>query len=72
MGAAFTVATAMLWGMEARPVMVEVSMGGGLPNITVVGRPDQSVMEARMRVRCALRASGFRLPRQNRRLRKPK
>lgn len=65
MGAAFTVATAMLWGMEARPIMVEVSMGGGLPNITVVGRPDQSVMEARMRVRCALRASGFRLPRQN-------
>lgn len=40
MGAAFTVATAMLWGMEARPVAVEVSLSGGLPGVTVVGRPD--------------------------------
>ncbi len=65
MGTTFTLATAMLWGMEARPVTVEVSIAGGLPNLTVVGRPDQSVVEARMRVRCALRASGFKLPRQN-------
>lgn len=65
MGAAFTVATAMLWGMEARPVAVEVSLSGGLPGVTVVGRPDQSVMEARMRLRCALRGSGFKVPRQN-------
>ncbi len=65
MGAVFTVATAMLWGMEARPVTVEVSMAAGLPSITVVGRPDQSVVEARMRVRCALRASGFKPPRQS-------
>lgn len=65
MGAACTVATAMLWGMEARPVFVEVGLSAGLPGISVVGRADQSVMEARLRVRCALRATGFKVPRQN-------
>ena len=65
MGALCTVATAMLWGMEARPVSVEVSLSAGLPGITVVGRADQSVTEARLRVRCALRAMGFEVPRQN-------
>lgn len=65
MGAACTVATAMLWGMEARPVFVEVGLSAGLPGISVVGRADQSVMEARLRVRCALRATGFEVPRQN-------
>ena len=59
------VETAMLWGMEARPVVVEISMSSGIPNITVVGRPDAAVAEARSRVRCAIKASGFRTPRGN-------
>lgn len=65
MPAAFMVTTAMLRGMEARPVHVEVNISSGLPGITVVGRPDASVVEARFRVRCALRAAGFQVPRQN-------
>ena len=64
MTAQFTVTTAMLWGMEARPVHVEVSMSSGLPCIAIVGRPDSSVVEARSRVRCAIRSSGFQVPRQ--------
>lgn len=57
------VRSAMLWGMEARPVSVEVSLSAGLPGIAVVGRPDPSVLEARSRVRCAIRAAGFDVPR---------
>lgn len=65
MPSAFTVRTAMLRGMEAHPVNVEVNIASGLPGITVVGRPDASVVEARFRVRCALRAAGFHVPRSN-------
>lgn len=65
MAAEFAVSTAMLWGMEARPVRVEVSLSSGLPGMAIVGRPDASVVEARSRVRCAVRAAGFRVPRQS-------
>ena len=65
MGALFSLTTAMLWGMEARPVRVEVSVSAGLPLITVVGRPDGAVIEARSRVRCSIKSSGFTLPRMS-------
>lgn len=61
----FALNTAMLWGMEARPVKVEVSVSAGLPLMTVVGRPDASVVEARSRVRCSFRAGGFEMPRKS-------
>lgn len=64
MGALCSVATGMLWGMEARPVCVEVSLSAGLPGISVVGHAEQSVVEARTRVWCALGAAGFKAPRQ--------
>ena len=64
MGATFCVTTGMVWGMEAQPVRVEVSLSGGLPGIAIVGRPDSSVLEARSRVRCAIRSAGFSLPRE--------
>ncbi len=64
MPAPLSVTTAMVWGMSAQVVNVEVSMSGGLPGIVIVGRPDSSVMESRSRVRCAIRASGFRVPRE--------
>ena len=57
------VTSAMLWGMQAQPVRVEVSLAAGLPGIAIVGRPDASVAEARSRVRCAIRASGLSVPR---------
>lgn len=61
----FSLNTAMLWGMEAQPVKVEVSVSAGMPMMTVVGRPDASVVEARSRVRCSIRASGFKVPRKS-------
>ncbi len=54
--------TATISGVEALPVTVEVSVGQGLPGISIVGLPDIAVQEARHRVKLALRAAGFEVP----------
>ena len=55
-------AGAVLVGVEARLVDVEVHLGGGIPNIAAVGLADSSVREGIDRIRAALMHSGFRLP----------
>ena len=57
------VKSAVLRGVEACPVTVEVSVSQGLPGVTIVGMADAAVLEARHRVRCAIRACGFEWPR---------
>lgn len=64
-GAAFAVHAACLRGVEAVPVTVEVSLGGGIPGIVIVGLGDTAVMDARVRIRAALRAGGYELPRKS-------
>lgn len=59
------VQAASLRGVEAQPVTVEVSVSAGLPGIDIVGMPDSVVLEARSRVRCALRESGYTIPREH-------
>ncbi len=59
----FAVHAACIRGVEAFPVTVEVSTSGNIPGISIVGMPDSTVLEARSRIRCALRASGFEIPR---------
>ena len=54
--------TATILGVRAAPVDVEVDVGPGLPSFAVVGLADLAVLEARERVRSALRSSGFELP----------
>ena len=61
----FAVHAACIRGVEAFPVTVEVSASGGIPGITIVGMADSVVMEARSRIRCALRAVGFDVPRSS-------
>ena len=56
------VRTATLVGVEAVPVEVQADVGAGLPSFTVVGLADTAVLEARDRVRAALRAAGFAFP----------
>lgn len=56
------VTTATILGVQAIPVDVEVDVGPGLPSFSVVGLPDIAVIEARERVRSALRASGYTVP----------
>lgn len=58
-----TVKTAVIRGVQAVPVTVEVSVSSGLPGINIVGMPSSSVLESRHRIRCALQASGFSMPR---------
>ena len=53
---------AVLVGVEARLVDVEVHLGGGLPNIAAVGLANNSVREGIDRIRAALSHSGFKLP----------
>jgi len=50
------------WGIEARPVEIEVDVQNGLPQVQIVGLPDAAVRESRERVRSALRHCGFDLP----------
>jgi magnesium chelatase family protein len=51
-----------LVGLEALPVQVEVDIARGLPTFDLVGLPEASVRESRMRVRSALEQVGFPLP----------
>jgi magnesium chelatase family protein len=55
-------AGAVLIGVQARLVDVEVHLGGGLPNIAAVGLANSSVREGIDRIRAALTHSGFKLP----------
>ena len=49
-------------GIDARPVEVEVHVGGGLPSVSIVGLPHSAVREARDRLRAALTHLGFGFP----------
>jgi len=49
-------------GVEAIDVEVQADVCSGLPAFTIVGLGDAAVLEARDRVRSALRASGFEFP----------
>ena len=54
--------SAVLLGLDAVPVQVEVDVSNGLPQFAVVGLPDAAVRESRDRVRAAIRNSGFEFP----------
>lgn len=56
------VLSAALVGLDAHPVEVEVDIGGGLPQFSIVGLPDAIVKESRDRVRAALKNTGFTFP----------
>src|SRR5271154_750712 len=53
-----------LSGLDAYPVAIETDISPGLPNITVVGLPDNAVKESRERIRAAIKNSGFEFPAQ--------
>jgi len=58
----FKISSAALQGIDAYLVDVEVDVGGGLPNYTVVGLPDASVRESKERVKAALKNCGYDFP----------
>ncbi len=57
-----SVETTTLVGTEPVPVEVQVDVAPGLPAFSIVGLGDTAVLEARERVRSALRTGGFRFP----------
>lgn len=56
------VRSAMVRGVEAQPVDVEVVISSGLPGFHIVGMADAAIQESRERVKAALQASGFSTP----------
>ena len=54
--------SAVLRGVEAIPVDVEVAVTSGMVAFNVVGMVDAAVQEARERVRAALKVAGFSMP----------
>lgn len=56
------VTSAAVVGLDAHLIDVEVDIGGGLPQFSVVGLPDATVRESRDRVRAALKNTGFHFP----------
>ena len=56
------VLTASLYGLSGEPTWAEVDSENGLPNFTVVGLANQSIREARERIRSAMENSGFEFP----------
>lgn len=54
--------TVAFQGIDTLPVEVQVHLGAGLPAFTIVGLPDNTVREARERVRAALQSMGILLP----------
>jgi magnesium chelatase family protein len=54
--------SASIVGVDGVPVDVEVDVSFGLPGLTIVGLAGSAVLEARERVRAALRNSGFEVP----------
>lgn len=56
------VSTVSLIGLKAKKVTVEVDLGFGLPSFTLVGLGSTAILEARQRVRSAIRNSGLNFP----------
>jgi magnesium chelatase family protein len=56
------VPSSTLVGVDAIAVEVQVDVSAGLPAFTIVGLGDTAVLEARDRVRAAMRSDGFEFP----------
>jgi magnesium chelatase family protein len=57
-----TALSAAIVGVDGVPVRVEVDVSFGLPGLTIVGLAGSAVLEARERVRAAVRNSDFEVP----------
>jgi magnesium chelatase family protein len=54
--------SAAVTGIDGQIIEVEVDLANGLPQMTIVGLPDNAIREATERVRAALKNSGFQYP----------
>ncbi|HLE04460.1 MAG TPA: magnesium chelatase domain-containing protein, partial [Anaerolineales bacterium] len=56
------VLSAVVTGIDAALVSVEVDVTAGLPAFNMVGLPDSTIRESRDRVRSAIRNAGYTFP----------
>ena len=54
--------TATTFGIDACLVEAEIDVINSLPNISIVGLPDNAVSEAKERIRSAIKNSGYSFP----------
>ncbi|MFQ5579085.1 MAG: YifB family Mg chelatase-like AAA ATPase [Nitrospiria bacterium] len=54
--------SAVLHGVEACPIDVEIDLSQGLPFLSIVGLPDLAVKESRDRLRSSIKNTGFHFP----------
>jgi len=54
--------SAVLYGVDAKQIEVEVDLSQGLPLLSIVGLPDLAVKESKDRVRSAIKNTGFHFP----------
>ncbi|MEX2415294.1 MAG: YifB family Mg chelatase-like AAA ATPase [Paenibacillaceae bacterium] len=54
--------SAAVTGIDGQIIEVEVDLASGLPQMTIVGLPDNAIREATERVRAAIRNCGFQYP----------
>jgi len=59
-----TIVSATPWGIEARPVRVEIDVRSGPPRLEILGLSAPAARESAARVRAALENAGYRLPLQ--------
>ncbi|AEB07033.1 hypothetical protein Corgl_0922 [Coriobacterium glomerans PW2] len=57
-----TVASAVIRGVEARPVKIECCIERGMAQFVFNGVSDAAALELRPRVRCAIRGAGYAVP----------
>ncbi len=54
--------SAICIGIDAYPIEIEVDITESLPQITIVGLPDQAVKESKDRIKAAIKNSGIKFP----------
>lgn len=54
--------SAVLFGVDAKQIEVEIDLSQGLPLLSIVGLPDLAVKESKDRVRSAIKNTGFHFP----------
>lgn len=54
--------SAVLFGVEAHHIDVEIDLSQGLPLLSIVGLPDLAVKESKDRLRAAIKNTGFHYP----------
>ncbi len=57
-----TIYSANIQGISVSKILIEVTLGRGLPGISIIGLPSESIRQSRDRIKAAIIQSGFQFP----------